>query len=93
MSIRHLVSIDKLRVRYWLRRAWVTGWTHDRVRHGREPIPWWTAPRLLAAAAALLIALPVRDRRRHPYWQSYIIDRLAPKLKLLAIVASRLWLQ
>ncbi len=90
MSIRHLVSPEKLRCSYWLRRAWITGWLHDTVRGRRERLPWWAAPRLLAGLAVLVVALPLRDRRCYPYWQTYVLERVEPKLKMLAIIASRL---
>jgi glycosyltransferase involved in cell wall biosynthesis len=90
MTIRHLVSEEKMRVGYWLRRAWLTGWYHDTIRHHRDHIRWTTALRLPLASAAVLLSIPVRNRHRFPFWQNLVLERFAPKLKMMAIIGSRL---
>lgn len=90
MAIRHLVTEEKLRVGYWLHRAWVTGWTHDAIRSESPRIPWFNVLRLLATTSAVLLATPLRNRRRYPCWQNWVMDRIEPKIKMLAIAGYRL---
>jgi len=90
MAVQHLVSEEKLHVRYWLRRAWVNGWTHDAIWSHNVRGPWLNVPRLLLTTAAVLLATPFRSRLRYPYWQNYIMDRIEPKIKMLATISNRL---
>jgi len=90
MAIHHLVSEEKLHVRYWMRRAWVNGWTHDAIWSRNARGSWLNVPRLLLTTVLVLLTTPIRSRQRYPYWQNFIMDRIGPKVKMLAIVSNRL---
>jgi glycosyltransferase involved in cell wall biosynthesis len=93
MLIYHLASQQKTRLGYWIRREWTVGWMDDAVRLDPKDIPISRVVTEAVKAALLILGLPVRDRRKFPFWPNVIMERVNRKLRLLATVANRLYMR
>ncbi len=85
MTILHLVSEQKLHLRYWFVRYWATGRSASKVfagHHGGSSVA------RLAYRSVLLLAhmaaIPLRSRREYPYWQRYVLSEVCPQVAALA---------
>jgi len=83
MSMKHLVSEEKMSVWYGARRAWQYGWKLPLIKRGRDRPSWWRTLQELSVFPKLFVRLFLRDRERYPDWRTYALKSLVRSMVLL----------
>jgi glycosyltransferase involved in cell wall biosynthesis len=71
MSMKHLVSEHKFKIKYWWKRAWQYGKQLPLIKPSKEKIGWLRAFRETSVFLRLGWRLIIRDREEYPYWRTY----------------------
>jgi GT2 family glycosyltransferase len=101
LRVQHHTAPDKLSTGWFLRTSWQKGrakalifqqdYTRGRAAGLRQRLTWTRqALGKLAALVFQLLQIPFRDRKRFPYWQNFVIERIAPGLSNLALLIELL---
>jgi glycosyltransferase involved in cell wall biosynthesis len=88
MSMKHLVSEEKMDVWYVAKRAWQYGWKLPLIQPKRERPTWWETFKETAVFPKLLIRLLLRNREKYPDWRTYAIHALSRSMVVLGEALS-----
>jgi glycosyltransferase involved in cell wall biosynthesis len=82
VRVRHLVPEHKMHVGYFIKSKWTVGRKSPDIFQGQRRGGWRAILSLLRTIVkiiyAMLLGWFVRDRSIHPYWQNYVVERVAP---------------
>lgn len=87
VRVLHLVPARKMRVGYFIKARWTVGLNHldiFRLRHrGRIATILRLFYTVGSITVSLLVGIAARHRSKHPYWQNYVVEQVAPRFSAL----------